>query len=83
MGLAAYDTISEPEWFDHVIQPPVVWPFQQLGTDDETDQSLGSQTELDIACHSALPELINGGAIPAFVGLLTRELGTQQWYNGT
>ena len=27
-----------------------------------------------LGCHSALPELINGGAIPAFVGVLTREL---------
>ena len=73
VGLASYDNRSVPERFDHFLQQPV-WPSVQLGVDDEIYQSLGSQNELDIACHSALPDLINGDNIPAFVGVLTREL---------
>ena len=73
VGLASYDNCSVPERFDHFLQQPV-WPSVQLGVDDEIYQSLGSQNELDIACHSALPDLINGDDIPAFVGVLTREL---------
>ena len=63
-----------------VLQPPIVWPFQQLGDDDDTYQLLGSQSELDIACHAALQELIKGGAVPSLVGLLTTMVKwNQQW----